>query len=350
MALDDKRPRQTGRLPTILVEADTLAEGIHKAVIACYERGARVETPKHKPGCTLGYDSHITLNIAYPNKNPMIHKKWVSDGALGVAQYSLEVTHGIHNHWLKSPENPNFWNYTYNGRFNPQIPFMLAKIKRDFEQKGRISGRDFFFTTWVAGEDAILEQEDPPCLQTGQLRFIQDSEGVYHANYLTTWRSHDECKGWNQNKVGQVRLFELLVKKVSSMLGIPIKIGAYIPTSTSLHIYGDYIDRENLDRIIEETRNAPASEYGWSLEDYLGDETQLRRIIAAQMDAEAKGHGKQQPEEKLIDLGYDLKNFQYPSEWDTWPKSWDEAPNPDLLARLVSPEQAARDIAFLRGT
>ena len=32
-------------------------------------------------------------------------------------------------------------------------------------------------------------------------------------------------------------------------------------------------------------------------------------------------------------LGYDLKTFEYPSDWDSWAKEWDAAPNRELLRK-----------------
>ena len=64
------------------------------------------------------------------------------------------------------------------------------------------------------------------------------------------------------------------------------------------------------------------------------DEKGLKRVIAAQMDAEKKGYGLNQSEETLKKLGYDLDEFPYPKEWDTWPDSWDAEPDPSKLARV----------------
>lgn len=334
--IDRIRAQQTGRMPAILVEADTLSEAYHKAVIACYERGCRVETPKHTKGGTLGFDAHITVNVNYPDKEPVMHSAGLVEDARGIIQYVLEVTHGIHNHWKKDPNDPNDlrWGYTYNERFASQIPFALAKVKRDFEKKGRISGRDYFFGIWRPAQDAILEQDDPPCLQFGQMRFIQDNKGVYNLNYNTAWRSRDENKAWLENNIAQIELMKLLAMKTSSMLGVPINIGAYKDTSTSLHLYGLYFDRDNLQDTIERMRRGTAASFAMSLEDYLGgkeDIIKLKRLVAAQGDAEKKGRGTNIGEGQLRELGYDLETFAYPNDWDTWPKAWDEEPDKSLL-------------------
>jgi hypothetical protein len=329
----EERLRPDGRFPTISVHAETLAEGVHKAIIACYEEGYRIETPKYKPGSYLGMDAHITVNLSHPDQEPLVHNKAIANDDIGVASYILEVTHGIHNHWKKSPENPQFWNYTYNGRFVGQIPYVLAKIKQDWDEKKRISGRDYFFATWRPTEDSIIEQKDPPCLQNGQLRFLKDDKGDLYLNYMTCWRSRDLIKAWNDNNIAQTRLQVLLAKKISNMLGIEVKVGAYIDTSTSLHIYGDYLERDKFNDTIERMRRGRVSDFAWTLEQLIGDEKSMKRIIAAQMDAEKKGHGMKKAVNTLKELGYDLETFPYPADWDSWPKEWDMLPDIELLAK-----------------
>lgn len=331
--MDKKRARPTGRFPSILVCGDTLSDTFHKGLIACYEQGIRIETPKHQEGMSLGFDANITLNVSYPTEEPILHKKGFVEDARGFMQYILEVTHGIHDHWKKCPEHPEWWNYTYHERVINQIPFALARIKKDWEKKGRISGRDYFFSTWRPAEDCILEEENPPCLQNGQMRFIKDDKGVYHLGYMTSWRSRCCGKGQMENNVAQIEQQKLFAAKVSNMLGIEVKVGSYIDISNSLHIYGLYLDKGNYHESIELMRRKPASEFAMSLKDFLEDRTQLKRLIAAQMDAEAKGHGLNQPVERLKELGYDLDNYQYPKDWDTWPKEWDVELDPKMLER-----------------
>jgi hypothetical protein len=328
--------QDTGRFPMLPVYADTLSEAYHKAAIVCYERGIRIETPKHQEGMELGFDAHMPIHVAHPDQDPMLHKRGLVEDPRGIMQYILEVTHGIHNHWKRDPNNPNDarWNYTYNERFAPEIPFALGKIRRDFRQKGRISGRDYFFSTWSPMQDSILEQDDPPCLQNGQMRFIKDARGVYHLNYITGWRSRDLAKAWNENNIAQVALQRLLAAKVSDMLGLEVRVGAYIDTSSSLHLYGLYFDRDNLQIHLEAMRSGRASDFGMSFEDYVGGPYEVRwlkRLIAAQSDAEARGHGTNLPEEGLRSLGYNLDTFAYPKDWDSWSEGWDQEPDVSKL-------------------
>jgi thymidylate synthase len=246
--------RGNGKLKGALVEAENLAEATHKSIFACHDYGSRVETPKHKDGMSLGYDAPIMVGVNNPDSEPKVYFPGMHDDGRGVMQYILEVTHGIHNHWKKDEDHPERWGYTYNERFASQLPFVFQRIKADYNEKGRITGRDYHFSTWITGEDIIPEQEDPPCLQIGNIRFLMDENGQQVMNYMTIWRSRDLLKAWNENNIGQVELMKLIRDKTSDMLQIPIELGSYIDTSTSLHLYGLYVDRDNLEQQIEQMR------------------------------------------------------------------------------------------------
>ena len=244
--VDEKRLqlhlRGDGKIPPVPVIADNLAEATHKAILACHDYGARIETPKQKPSMTLGYDAVITVGVKNPDSEPKIYYPGIHDDGRGIMQYILEVTHGIHNHWKKCPEHPEWWGYTYNERIVKQFPFIFARIKKDWQDKmdqwglgiGRPSGRDYHFSTWKPEEDVISEQQDPPCLQTGNIRLLLNEKGEIVLNYINTWRSRDNLKAWNENNIGQIELMKLFAAKISNMLNVPVKLGSYIDISTSL--------------------------------------------------------------------------------------------------------------------
>ena len=343
--------RGYGKLRGIHIVAENLAEATHKAILACHDYGMRVETPKHVEGKSLGYDEDIMITVLNPLSEPRIYFPGIHDTGVGVMQYILEVTHGIHNHWKKTKKEPHFWGYTYNERFVDQLSFIFQRIKADFDGKGRISGRDYQFTIWRPGEDIILEQEDPPCWQRGHLRFLQDENGESVLNYITDWRSRDLLKAWNENNIGQIELMKLFGLKISDMLGIPINLGSYIDRSSSLHLYGLYIDKDNLEKQIEQMGEQGYETRSMGLDDFYEratgkDSTGLKRLIAAQSDAEARGYGKQQSEERLRNLGYDVDNFPYPNDWDSWPDSWNAEPDVSKLARVVNFEYSTSGIVY----
>jgi hypothetical protein len=342
--------RGDGKLPVISIDAKTIAEGTYKAIVGCYDQGARIETPKQREDMSLGYDADMIVRIENPLEGPHACYPGIHDDARGIVQYMLEVTHGIHNHWKKSEEHPNRWGYTYNERFVDQLPFVFQRIKSDFEEKGRITGRDYQFGIWRAGEDIILEQDDPPCFQRGHMRFLINDEGEHVLNYITDWRSRCLLKAWNENNLGQSGphgLQKLFADKVSNMLEIPINVGAYIDRSSSLHLYGLYVDRDNLDKQIEIMKEKGFEKLSCSV-DGLIENTNLsmkckgfdglKRLVAAQGDAEAKGLGTNLSEVLLERQGYNLDSFEYPDEWDTWPSSWDAEPDVNKLARVLGNE------------
>ena len=302
---------------------------------------------------SLGYDANMLIRVSNPDSEPKVCFPGVHDDARGVMQYILEVTHGIHNHWKKSEEHPDQWGYTYNERFAPQLPFVFQRIEHDWKKRQRITGRDYQFAIWIAGEDIILEQDDPPCFQLGQLRFFKDSKGSLVMNYETDWRSRDLLKAWNENNIGQVELMKLMRDKVQSITGEEIKLGSYIDHSSSLHLYGLYVDRDNLPKQIERMINKGYESLSCSLDDFFintggKDKKSLMRLIAAQMDAEKKGHGLNLPDNRLQNLGYNTDTFEYPQEWDTWPKSWDEKPDVSKLAKVATEEDYQRWVNHLK--
>src|SRR3989344_6888659 len=332
---DQMELRGDGKIPAISISAENLAEAAYKSIIACYDLGARVETPKHQRGMTLGCDADITVRVENPDSEPKILIPAVYDDGRGLMQYILEVTHGIHNHWKKDEQHPDRWGYTYNERIVDQLPFIFQRIKADWDKKRKITGRDYQFTTWRAGEDIVLEQEDPPCWQRGQLRFLENSNGELVINYQTDWRSRDLAKAWNENNLAQIELMKLLRNKISAMISRPIKLGAYIDHSSSLHLYGLYFEKDHLAEQIESIRAKDYKDISWGLENALAPGAKkLKKLISAQSDAERKGEGFNLSETGLRELGYDTDNFPYPSEWDSWPKSWDAEPDVTKLARV----------------
>jgi thymidylate synthase len=276
--------RRDGKLPVIYVEANDLAVATYKSIIACHDFGARVETPKYKEGQSFGYDADMIIRVNNPADPLQVYIPGIHDDARGLVQYVLEVTHGIHNHWKKSTKHPDRWGYTYNERFADQLPFVFDRIEKDFKKKGKITSRQYQFSIWRAGEDIIPEQPDPPCLQRGHLRFLIDSDGNHVLNYITDWRSRDLLKAWNENNVAQLRLMKLFAQKVSGIIGQEVKLGAYIDRSSSLHLYGYYVDRDGLEKQISRMKNTPYPKLSCSLDEYFMNtagktEDYLKRLL-----------------------------------------------------------------------
>ena len=351
--------RNDGKTPLIAIDAECLAEATHKAIVACHDLGCRRETPKHRVGMSLGYDADMIIRVNNPDSEPKICNPGIVEDARGLVQYMLEVTHGIHNHWKRDPNNPEDakWGYLYNERFVDQLPFVFARIKHDWDKKpgewpngmNRASGRDYNFTIWRPWEDIVIEQDDAPCFQRGQIRLSLDAHGELVMDYQTDWRSRDLLKAWNENNIGQVELMKLMRDKISAMLGgVKIKLGAYIDRSSSLHLYGLYKDRDNLESQVAQMKRDGWQERSMSLDNFLEaydkyqpcDRTTLKRIVGVQSAYELKTGSKNAGISTLQEAGYDIATFQYPAEWDTWPKSWDAEPNIEALhsrPRIIIP-------------
>ena len=320
----EEKKGNDGRLPSLSIEADNLAEAWHRAMIACYGRGVRATDPSYQDKIFQSFDADINIHVRNPLEEPMRHHLGMIATDLGVVQYQLEMTHGIHDHWIKDPNDPKDtrWSYTYHKRFASQIPFLLARINQDWKKKKDLSSRKYRFGIWRPKEDSILEQADPPCFQGGHLRFLKDDNGEWWLNYATEWRSRDLVKAWLENNAGQTRLMKLLADKTSDMLGIPIHIGSYIDKNTSLHIYGRYFEKEGADKVIQMLKETDYRQFARPM--ITDDESHLKGILSAQMHAETIDYGKGLDENALTDLGYHLERFPYPAEWDTWPKDWDK--------------------------
>lgn len=317
---------QAGMLPVIHIEADTIGEGWEKAVIACYQQGFQVKTPKHPESAPLGYDADITVVINDPLSR-LVHRKGICGSPEDLYDYLLEVKNGIYDEWVG-----HGWDYTYHGRLVDQIQPMIERMKKDyFGEKGRF-GRDYQMITWIPEIDQVIE--DPPCLQRMHFRLLkpaEDSEYDYLLNLSTDWRSRDLMKAWLMNAFAICDWFRWFAKRLSEELDLNIGVGRYRDDSNSLHVYGTYV-QEGIENLIQGLITYPWPGYNpitgkpnaILAEDYLIDGnmygystvSELYHFIAAQLDCFRKYDEKKQPPDRLVKLGYDILNFPYPPEWD----------------------------------
>ena len=289
-----------------------------------YLFGTRIETPKHQDGITiLGWDADINVCVLEPRAEPWFHKLSITDTPLECESYRLEVIYGIHDEWIG-----HGWDYTYHERLRKHKTFdgktidwvtlNLERIVDDYKKKGRMSGRDYAGFT---GYPTDNELDDKPCLQHIQWR-ITESNSQFYLHQFVYFRSRDFFKAWHENAYALSDLQRLMAKWLSERLEIEINVGSYYDHSSSLHIYGLY---ENENELITNAKNrvekslAEETDLTYTTEQFMGSEDdikQYRRIIAARLDAMAKGHGTKLPEVKLTELSYDLDTFPYPAEWD----------------------------------
>uniref|UniRef100_A0A7C4R7W0 Thymidylate synthase/dCMP hydroxymethylase domain-containing protein n=1 Tax=candidate division CPR3 bacterium TaxID=2268181 RepID=A0A7C4R7W0_UNCC3 len=312
-----------GSIPVISVSGNSISEAWQKAFLEVYEKGVRVATPKHQEGVTpLGWDAAVLVEVTDPLSQPRFHKAAVPGLFDDLEIYRLEVIYGIHNFWVGDG-----WDYTYHerifeyktkdGTIINQITNMIAQIKQNFVEKGRVSGRDFQVTSWMPWNDPFVD--DPPCFQRAHFRLLKNEEGEgFLLDMGTDWRSRDLFKAWLMNVFAFTDLQRIIAKRVSEALGVPVTPGKYIDYSNSLHLYGAYADGINGAVRMINARSFEDLTTDTSADEMCEEMTiEARRLTAARLDAFKKGTvGKGASKETLKDLGYDIKNFPYPPEWD----------------------------------
>lgn len=309
-------------LPATQITAPTFASAWAKIFTFLFKSGLRIETPKHQSGRSpLGWDAAVAVRILQPMSEPFFCSPGVMDLPHDFESYRLEVIYGIHDEWLG-----HGWDYTYHQRMRAyktpegpidQIALVLDRIERDFKTKRRVSGRDYFVSTFYPDDYKL---EDRPCLQYVQWRLTEVAE-QYFLHQLTTWRSRDFVRAWLENNFAFRDLFRLMAKWIAERLEMPIEIGTMHDYSSSLHIYGSYDQNAEMANVYRRLRTDPPY---LSTADYLGDVKAHRRFIAGRLsvmrDPVYQHLGKKLPEEKIREIlaqqKQTLDTFPYPSEWD----------------------------------
>jgi len=224
-------------LPTIHIEADGLAEGWEKAVLATWERGARIATQYDKPGDPPSRDSTLLLAVADPFSEPRIHRA-MPGGFYELEAYRREVIDGIHDHWI-DPEAGK-WQYTYHERFAaysvPGVPQPINQIDYVVRTLAEAPhSRRAQAVIWKAWEDAGIH--DPACLQRFWFRVFDD-----HLVLAAHMRSNDAYKAAYMNMYAFTDLQRVVAGRLSEALGREIRVGQYNHIVDSFHIYGSYFD------------------------------------------------------------------------------------------------------------
>jgi len=94
--------------------------------------------------------------------------------------------------------------------------------------------------TWQPSND--LTCFDPPCLQSIWMRMMEDEEGVYRLNMNVRFRSRDAYDAAFMNCFGFIELQKELVSTLSERMGKEVKVGRYVDSSDSYHIYGSRLN------------------------------------------------------------------------------------------------------------
>jgi thymidylate synthase len=239
---------QTGHIPVLSVEADTIPRAYEQAIKQVWERGVSICTEYDRPEDPPSRDATAVIMVREPFGQPRFHRSF-ADGLGGLAEYVMEVVHGAHDYWVKPLEEilkgveskDTRWTYTYHGRLFEyrvgndvinQVDAMINKLA------GTGHTRRAQAITWNPKLDPPTD--DPPCLQRIWGRLCEDGEGGYTFNMNTHWRSRDLFKAWFENVIALTTLMRKVAEAIAKKIDRPVRLGRYVDISDSLHIYGSY--------------------------------------------------------------------------------------------------------------
>lgn len=238
----------------------TLPVAYHVALRMLYEDGVVSPCPDYN---TRQTELSMTMVVEYPLAEPMISKLFIG-GPHELEQYRQEMLDGI----LDFEVERGNWSYTYHQRMAPQIPFIIAELRRNPDSRRAVID---IRTADDMGSD------DPACLQHIQY-FIRD--GKLHCKVL--FRSNDACKAAFMNAFALI----MLQKRIADELGVPV--GSYTHRANSFHCYEkDFPMLEGYVRRIKDGRDLTYRYEGeW---DELMEEA---KPAIAKMVEELKGRGE----------------------------------------------------------
>jgi thymidylate synthase len=258
-------------IPVLSVMAGTLPEAWEKAVIGVWDNGIEIKTQYDKPEDSASRDATVMITVNDPFAEPRIHKNFPG-GPEELESYRQEVVDGIHNHWI-DPEAGK-WTYTYNERlfeYDPVEDIRNSKSPKPFKPVDQIEclidnlskspySRRAQAITWMPTADP--QTADPPCLQRIWARMVED-EGELYLNMNTHWRSRDLYKAWFMNAYALTDLQKNMAERISENVGQKVHVGRYVDISDSLHIYGSYIDGEDVAGEVEKMKGSSYLGRSW---------------------------------------------------------------------------------------
>jgi thymidylate synthase len=224
-------------LPVVCIEAENLAQGWEEAVLACWEKGARIATQYDKPEDPASRDVSLLLAVADPFAEPRIHRA-MPGGFQDLEVYRQEVVDGIHDHWIAPEEGK--WQYSYHERIAAYtVPGVAQPVNQlDYVVSALCAAphtRRAQCVLWKPWEDPHCEHA--ACLQRLWFR-IFDDRLLLAANM----RSNDAFKAAFMNMYAFTDLQRTVAERISERLGREIKVGQYNHVVDSFHIYGSYFE------------------------------------------------------------------------------------------------------------
>lgn len=236
-------------IPVLMVRGNGIAEAWENSLIELHKNGLKIPTQYDKPGDPPSIDASMTIVIENPFAEPMIHKDFPG-GLEDLQEYVLEVTQGIKDHCVRDPNDPSDkrWEYTYHQRlFDYNIPKTVTGAVFKYDQIETMARkiaetphtRRAQAVTWKVWEDN--DCYDPACLQSIWTRCIPDESGVWYLNANIRFRSNDAYKAAFMNMFAITMLLNNVAKRVSELSGKEVRLGRYVHSADSYHIYGSYM-------------------------------------------------------------------------------------------------------------
>ncbi len=243
------------------ISAPTIPEAFYRAVELVWNQGIQIRTQYDRRNRKGGYidppsrEATVCIEIENPFAEPR-HPAvaWSETGKyiaeLMGAKDHLVIPYDELRNFVKRKDHPHEakrWPYTYSQRLRAyplqdgtcinQVDQAIARIVEDHTTRRAV------MTTRVPEVDCFLA-DDIPCLGEVHLRCPrEDDHFVLHMR--TYWRSRDLYKAWCDNVIAITFLQQMIAQEIQKQTGVETRVGRYIDTSTSLHIYGQ--DKEHIE-------------------------------------------------------------------------------------------------------
>jgi len=240
---------ETGDIPVITVEGETIAEVWERSLLQTWEKGCHVSTKYDKPGDPASRDCTMIMTILRPWKDPMIHKLFPG-GFTELEEYVQEVVYGVKDAWQADPDDPSDtrWNYTYHDRWVRYGCRDKAGKHHTVNQLEQVinglvkapNNRRLQMITWRPDLDP--NDKHSPCNQSIWVRILDGADGVGRLNMNVRFRSRDALDAAFMNMFAFVHLQKYIAEEVGKRSGRPVIPGRYVDMSDSYHIYGSRHD------------------------------------------------------------------------------------------------------------
>ena len=193
----------------LFVTGDTLPSAYHAALAALHENHIEMPCPDYN---TRQKEASLTFVVAEPMAEPMISRLFIGDPR-SLEQYRQEILDGI----LDFEVERGNWEYTYHGRMENQIPWVIEELRRNPDSRRAVI---------AIRNESDLTSDSPACLQLLQY-FIRGN--ALHCKAV--FRSNDAAKAAFMNAFALI----MLQARIAEALNIPV--GTYTHRANSFHVY-----------------------------------------------------------------------------------------------------------------